>query len=170
MRLASLSLALAVTLAAGSASSAAESGCASFAWDLSSERVLLGEAGRPSLSSGARIDASPPTAFDLVLVRSGAAGLPKPPERTRRAGAESWAGYVTVPVPTAGTYRVTLPAEAWIDVIQGGETVTSQAFTSARDCPGVRKSVAFQLRAGPATVQLSGVAVEKLSVALTRER
>ena len=160
-------LALLALLSAAPAS-AAEPGCGAFAWHLSAERSLMEGAAAGSLPSGGRV-ATVPSAFSLSLTRGGA-GLPRAPERAPRDEAESWSGFAIVEVPAEATYRVTLAAEAWIDVLQDGVPARAATFTGARDCPGLRKSVTFRLRPGPATVQVSGARQEAVRVALTPDR
>ncbi len=88
-----------------------------------------------------------------------------PPERSQKA---PYAGYLRIDgVPEARAYLVTLSAEAWIDVIQGGRYLKPAAFTGALDCQGIRKSVRFDLAAEPFVVQLSGATSNSIVVAIT---
>jgi hypothetical protein len=61
-----------------------------------------------------------------------------------------------------------LSDEAWIDVIQDGHYARSIGSTGRSDCPGLRKSVRFELNASPFVVQLSGVTTEMIAVAVGR--
>ena len=70
------------------------------------------------------------------------------------------------PIAVAGTYQVTLSDDAWIDMLQGGREVRSAAFSGAKDCPGIRKSVRFPLQVGDATVQISGSASDSVKMEL----
>ena len=56
--------------------------------------------------------------------------------------------------------------EAWIDVAENGALVKSSDFSGQKDCPGVRKSVRFQLAAGSATVEISNANVGKVLFAV----
>ena len=76
--------------------------------------------------------------------------LPYPPERA--PGKDTYAAVVNVPKLEPGLYQITLSGEAWIDVAQNGALVKSSDFSGQRDCPGVRKTVRFDLAAGPATI------------------
>jgi hypothetical protein len=90
-----------------------------------------------------------------------------PPERAPKQPA-TFAGYVRLggsPGPQATL--VTLSADAWIDVVQGGHYVKSAAFSGVHDCPTMRKSVRFELAPGPFAVQLSGVAGETITMTVT---
>jgi hypothetical protein len=69
--------------------------------------------------------------------------------------------------PSTGTYQVTLSDEAWIDVIQDGKFLRSIGSSGRSDCPGVRKSVRFELKPEPFVLQLSGVILETIVVAIS---
>ncbi len=82
----------------------------------------------------------------------------------------SFAGFIEAPAPAqAGTYKVTLSSEGWIDVIQGGQFVKSAAFSGATGCEGIRKSVKFNLAAQPFTVELSAVPANAIRIAITAD-
>jgi hypothetical protein len=53
--------------------------------------------------------------------------------------------------------------------VQSGERLKSITATGATGCDGVRKSVKFQLRAAPFTVQLSSVQANSIGIAISRE-
>ena len=90
--------------------------------------------------------------------------LPVAPERA--PGKDTNAAVVSVPKLEAGRYHITLSAEAWIDVAQNGALVKSSDFSGQRDCPGVRKSVLFDLAAGPATVQITNASAANIDFAI----
>ena len=71
------------------------------------------------------------------------------------------------PVPSPGRYKITLSDAGWIDVIQDGQYLKPVAFTGALDCPGLRKSVEFDIGPAPFTLQLSDVPAPTISVVLT---
>ena len=152
--------ALAGLLATGAAH-AAGTGCGGFAWSLDAERALLA-----APETG---DTTAPPAFRrLAMTPLAQAALPMPPERAPREPGSALAGATRVSVPEAGLYRVTLPAEGWIDVIQGGAYRRPEAFTGAKDCPGLRKSVRVRLDAGEAVIQVTGTTPVP-GLAFTRE-
>ena len=66
----------------------------------------------------------------------------------------------------AGLYQITLSDEAWIDVVENGARVKSSDFSGQKACPGVRKSVRFDLAAGPATLQISNSESPKINLAI----
>ena len=55
---------------------------------------------------------------------------------------------------------MTLSSEGWIDVVQNGAAIRSDAHTGAKGCPDVRKSVRFPVGSFPIVLQLSGVPVD----------
>jgi hypothetical protein len=61
---------------------------------------------------------------------------------------------------------VTISGYAWIDAIQNDAYLKPKGFSGVTGCDGARKSVRFDLAAGPLTIQLSGVAQDTISVAL----
>ena len=88
----------------------------------------------------------------------------KAPGRKPKAD-PAFAAVLTLPaLAAAGRYQVTLSDEAWIDVLQNGKEVRSSGFSAQGDCPGVHKSVRFALQPGPATVQISGAAVDAIKI------
>jgi hypothetical protein len=140
-------------------------GCDKFKWPLDRERALL--ASPAQLASGAAMAQPLAAAVTLALVPLADAKLPVAPSRAPKSS-DSHAGFVSVPaVPKAGTYRVTLSAPAWIDVIQNGQAVKSTAFSGASGCAGLAKSVKFELTAAPFTVELSGAPAHALSFVVT---
>jgi hypothetical protein len=142
-------------------------GCDKFKWPLDKERATLTGTDLPRLASGARITWPIPWATIVTLVPLADAKLPAAPERTPKSPS-SFAGFVTARAPAkAGTYKITLSAEGWIDVVQNGLTVKSSAFSGATGCEGVRKSVKFDLRAQPLTIELSGVPDNTIGLAVS---
>jgi hypothetical protein len=97
------------------------------------------------------------------------AKLPMAPERAPKSPT-SFAGFLQVPaLAKAGTYKITLSSEGWIDVVQDGHLVKGGPFSGATGCEGVRKSVKFDLAAAPFVVQLSGVPVNSIKIAITAD-
>ena len=110
-----------------------------------------------------------PVAVTIDLLPFADAKLPMAPERAPKQPS-SFAGFVAVPAPPqAGSYKVTLSSEAWIDVVQDGHFLKSTAHTGASGCTGIRKSVKFNLDAAPFVVQLSNVPASKIGAAITSD-
>lgn len=137
-------------------------GCDKFKWPIDKERALLASAA--PVENGATL--SKPSAR-LKLAGATTATLPHPPTRQSKAG--TYSGFLNVPPPKAGVYRVTLSAGGWIDVFQNGKEVKSGAFTGAPGCDGIRKSVKFSLAAAPYVIEITGVATDSVSVAVTAD-
>jgi len=140
-------------------------GCDKFKWPLDRERALL--ASPSQLSSGAAMAQPLAAAVTLTLVPLADAKLPVAPSPAPKSPG-SYAGFVNAPaLPKAATYRVTLAAPAWIDVIQNGHAMQSTAFSGASGCAGLAKSVKFELSAAPFTLELSGTTAHALGFVVT---
>ena len=127
-------------------------GCAAFKWPLAEEAGRLQGADRPA-PEAAKPDGA---AYTLTLLPLDEAHLPLPPERKPKM-TSSTAGHVAFAAPpAAGAYQIAVSVGAWIDIVQDGGYVHPTAFSGASDCPGVRKSIRFDLAAKPFTVQISG--------------
>jgi hypothetical protein len=144
-------------------------GCDKFKWPLDKERATLNGTDLPKIVSGNRVTWPIPWATTVTLVPFADAKLPVAPERAPKSPA-SFAGFVEVPAPAkAGTYKITLSSEGWIDVVQDGHAVRSTAFSGALGCDGVRKSVKFDLAAHPLTLELSSVPADTIKIAVSPE-
>jgi hypothetical protein len=149
------------------AQAAEPSGCDKFKWPVGHERSALSAPDLARLEPGAAL------AFDVAanvrLAPFGEAKLAVAPERAPKAS-PSWAGAFELAAPAAaGTYKVSLSAEGWIDVVQDGRLVEPVAFSGALDCPSLRKSVKFPLAAKPLTIQLSDVKTPEISLVVSPE-
>ncbi len=141
-------------------------GCDKFKWPIEAERALLTAPAIAQVTSGGAL-AAPPVAANVALTPFAQTKLPLPPERAPKAP-DTFAGFVRLAAPPRpGTYKVTLAAEGWIDLVQDGRLVKSQAFSGATGCDGVRKSVKFELAAQPFTIQFSGMRANAIRLAVT---
>lgn len=141
-------------------------GCDKFKWPLDKERAML-TGDTPTVASGASLKSALSVSVVVSLKPFADAKLLMAPERAPKS-ADSFAGFVEVPAPPkAGTYKVSLSAAAWIDVVQGGKLVKSDNFSGALGCEGIRKSVKFDLAAQPFTIQLSAVQADSIRIAIT---
>jgi hypothetical protein len=141
-------------------------GCDKFKWPLDKERATLNGTDLPKIASGASVTFPIPFGTIVALVPFADAKLPAPPERAPKSP-DTFAGYFEAKVPQAGSYKISLSAEGWIDVTQSGNTVKSSAFSGALGCEGIRKSVKFDLAAAPFTVELSGVKAASIKLAIS---
>jgi hypothetical protein len=160
-------IAIVTCLAAGSALAEEPVGCDKFKWPLEKERATLNGTDLPKVVSGDRITWPIPFATSVALSPLADAKLPTPPERTPKSP-DTFAGFVQVAGPAkAGTYKITLSSEGWIDVLQDGHAAKSIAFSGATGCEGVRKSVKFDLTAQPLTLELSAVPANSIRIAIS---
>jgi hypothetical protein len=145
-------------------SARAEDDCDKFAWPLVHERALFAATGKLSVKAGETFAAIPKDAFVLRLQAD--AGFAMPPERKPKS--EKWFGGIVrlQALDKPSIYQVTLSEEAWIDVVQDGRYARSVGSSGRSDCPGVRKSVRFQLGAAPFVLQLSGATSDSVAVAI----
>jgi hypothetical protein len=145
------------------------SGCDKFKWPLDKERATLTGSDLPKVASGSRITWPLPFATTVTLLPFTEVKLPVAPERAPKSN-DTFSGFIEAPAPAQnGTYKITLSSEGWIDVVQDGKRLKSITSTGATGCEGVRKSVKFPLAAAPFTVQLSGIDVNSVGIAISKE-
>ena len=65
-----------------------------------------------------------------------------------------------------GLYQISVSHNGWIDVAQNGAIVHSKAFTGARECAALHKSVRFEIGSGPVTVEISGAPAQTVKLAI----
>jgi hypothetical protein len=91
---------------------------------------------------------------------------PHRPEKP--GGSVSYGGLVRIDVPAAGTYRVALSSAAWVDLVRGGNAVTSVKHGHGPDCSGIRKMVDYPLQPGRYTLQISANGEQAITVLVAR--
>jgi hypothetical protein len=144
-------------------------GCDKFKWPLDKERATLNGTDLPKIVSGTAVPFPLPFGAIVALKPLADAKLLTPPEQAPKSP-DSFAGFFQAPAPKkAGSYKITVSAPGWIDVIQAGKTVKSTDFSGARGCDGVRKSVKFDLAAAPFTVELSSIKADEIKLAISGE-
>jgi hypothetical protein len=159
--------AVALIAAPGLAQAQEGTGCAGFRWPIDRERAALTRADKASLPNGGALAYD--VAITLQLQPFSAAGLPKAPERAPKSPS-SFAGHFSLAAPVkAGVHRLTISSVGWVDVLDGGAYLHPIAFTGAKECEGVRKSVKFDLPARPLTLQFSGVPGDQISVIVSSD-
>jgi hypothetical protein len=130
--------------------------CDHFKWSVAKEREAFAAAkplaGEAAVGEGYEVALTP----DLAP--------PVKPESEPKPGTS--AAVLDVPKLDAGAYQITLSEPAWIDVAQDGKLVKASDFAMEKDCPGVHKSVRFQLGAGAATVEISNASGASIKVAI----
>jgi hypothetical protein len=142
----------------------ADDGCGRFAWSVAQQRAALTAPGLPMVPSGSAIDPAQIRAFRLALRDPAEANFVMPPERKPRVE-NGRGGVVHLPAPPrAGLYQLTLSDEAWVDIVQDGRYARSVGSSGRNDCPGVRKTVRFDLSDQPLVIQVSGTAAHVISL------
>jgi hypothetical protein len=160
---------LVALLAAAPAFAEEPVGCDRFKWPLDKERATLNGTDLPKVVSGSRVAFQIPFATIVGLLPYADAKLPAAPERAPKSP-DTFAGFFEAKAPPqAGSYKITLSAEGWIDVTQADQAVKSTAFSGALGCEGVRKSVKFDLAAAPFTVEISGVKADTIKLVISRD-
>jgi len=149
-------------LLATTAAARADDGCDKFAWPVTRERAALIALNLPMVPPGSAMDSG--RAFRLALLPADQVSYVMPPQRKPRVE-NGRGGIVQLPTPPrAGVYQLTLSDEAWVDVVQDGRYARSVGSSRRSDCPGLRKSVRFELAASPIVVQISGVSGDSISM------
>lgn len=161
-----LALAAAFALAwfcAAGAQAQEKSACDQFKWSVARERGWFAQPA--PVASGAAIIAG--QGYAVALRPTDSAGFRLPPERAPKPGAfGATLGVANIDAP--GLYQITLSDEAWIDAVQGEARLKSVGFSGQKDCPGVRKTVRFDLKAGALTIQISNAASAAIDLAIAR--
>lgn len=152
-----------------SANAAETGGCESFAWPLATEMEWMKAADSQMLASGTKLEAPPERAMTLALQPMKVVAFPVAPTSKPRADAgEAYGGVVNFSAVPAGLYQVTLASAGWIDVVQDSKTLKPTAHTGKSDCDVVRKSVRFDLAAGPFSIELSGISKDSVKFSVRR--
>ena len=141
-------------------------GCSQFTWSVAKERELFSAQGMTTANSGAGIATVPEHGIVVTLAKGDTVAFPRPLGRTPKDPA-SFGGFIVVnEVKKSGVYQITLSEEAWIDVIQDGNPLPAITHSGRKDCPGIRKSLRFELKGGPLIIQLSGASATTAKVAV----
>jgi hypothetical protein len=157
-------LALIVCCAGAHAEDAA--GCKALAWPLDQERAAFASDKLESVGSGAARGPWKEQTLALKLAPQESVDFAAPTGGKRKLG-KVFGGTLSFDAPAqAERYYVTLSSEGWIDVVQNGAGIKSDAHTSAKDCPGLRKSVRFPVGAFPVVLQLSGIPHDTIKIGI----
>jgi hypothetical protein len=142
------------------------SGCDKFKWPLDKERAMLSHAA--PIASGGELPATLTAAVKVALLPVADAKLPVAPSRGPKP--DTYAGFVRITAPVkAGSYKVTITDNAWVEVVQDGQNLKTGAFSGVHGCEGLRKSVKFDLTAAPFIVTLSNMTAKEIGVVVTQD-
>jgi hypothetical protein len=92
--------------------------------------------------------------YEITLTPQNKVSFVLAPEKKALADG-AFAGMVTLHIPSAGKYRVSMSEGFWIDVIADGKFAPTDDFTGAHECHAPRKIVQYALPAGNLTLQFS---------------
>jgi hypothetical protein len=163
---------LPVLILSGSATVAwaADDACTGFKWNITQEHALFTKA--PEAVTAGHDLASAPTMkaqqlYELTLAPQDTVKFVAPPGKKSLADG-AFAGVVHLKVPAAGSYRISLDAGFWIDVVSHQKLIDSTDFGGMHGCDAPRKVVIFNLPAGDDLVlQISQAAKDHVRVTLT---
>jgi hypothetical protein len=152
----------------GSANAAGPGGCDAFDWPLATELAWMVAADPLDAVSGGTVASLPEKAIALSLQPEAQTKLAVPASgKPKSVPDRPFAGTVTVAsLAKGGVYQVTLSGPGWIDVIQDGQVAGSVSHTGKADCPSIRKSVRFELKPGPVTLQVTSVPAESIRITI----
>jgi hypothetical protein len=155
-----------IALAAGARAEDA-AGCKALAWPLDQERSAFAGEKLENVGSGAARGPWKEQTFALKLAPQESVTYKVPPGGKHPPKGKAFGGTVSFDAPAqAELYYVTLSSEGWIDVVQNGAGIRSDAHTSAKECPGLRKSVRFPVGSFPIVLQLSGVPADTIKIGI----
>jgi hypothetical protein len=151
---------LALTVAGASVRAEEPAGCDKFKWPIQREQAALASPDRQTVKE------------DGVLASGSAAMVLLAPVETvhfteapqRAPAPKTYAAVLKLASPAAGVYTVSLSGAAWIDAIQDGVEIKPLAFSGARECPNIRKSLQYQFEAKEAVIQISNSAESEISL------
>lgn len=145
-------------------------GCHDFAWDVHRERALF--AGQAHSVQGGTSAATTPTVradrlYEVQLTPQPQVTYVTAPGKVMLSDG-AYGAMVKFSVARTGSYRVSLDAPFWIDVVADGKLLGTQDFSGQRGCANPRKIVIFQLPARQTLwLQISGARRAQAQLTLT---
>jgi hypothetical protein len=157
-----------VLLMLSGAAGAAEP-CIGAKGDIHAEEALFA-ANSVALTAGKSLESAPAAEvgrlYQLNLVPQDQVTFAAAPGKTGLS--DGYAGLAKLLVPAEGSYRVSVDAPLWIDVVGNGALAAVRGFQGLRGCDAPRKIVEFDLTGGTQFVlQISGSARTTVRVAIT---
>src|SRR6056297_51938 len=146
-----------------------EQGCGSYERDVGMDLELLG-GDRADVTAGDGAGASPDIrvgeGYTVRLVPQEEMEFPTEPTRHMLAEG-AFGGLMSIEVPVAGSYRISLTKASWVDLAAGDEMLESTDFSGRHGCEHLRKWVSYELEAGRLyTLMLSGGTEQVLGAAV----
>ena len=143
--------------------------CEGFTWNVAHERALFATA--PAAVSAATAAGPAPSLavdklYEVTLTPQDKVSFVLAPAKKALADG-AFAGMVTLHIPSAGKYRVSMSEGFWIDVIADGKFAPTDDFTGAHECRAPRKIVQYALPAGNLTLQFSNTNSATVRVTVT---
>ena len=143
--------------------------CDAFSWNVAHERAVFATPA-VAVTAAAAAGAAPTLAvdrlYDIALTPQGQVRFALTPEKKALADG-AYAGMVTLHIPVAGRYRVSMSEGFWIDLIADGKFVPTDDFTGSHACRAPRKIVQFILPAGDLTLQFANTNSASVQVTIT---
>jgi hypothetical protein len=142
--------------------------CEGFAWNVSHERAVFATAALAvtAAATGTAPSLALDKLYDIALTPQSKVNFVLVPEKKTLADG-AYAGMVTLHIPAAGKYRVSMSEGFWIDVIADGKFVPTDDFTGSHGCKAPRKIVQFVLPAGDLTLQFSNTNTASVQATVT---
>jgi hypothetical protein len=157
--------------AAGATRAFADDPCLGFKWDIRREHALFG--GAPAaLSAGKDLPSAPTIVvgrlYALQLAAQTTVTFAAAPGKAS-APDGAYAGLAILHLETAGDYRVSVDAPAWIDVAADGKLAAVEDYQGLHSCDAPHKIVEFNL-AGTSrfVLQLSGAPKAAIRLTITQ--
>jgi hypothetical protein len=143
--------------------------CEGFTWNVTHERAVF--ATMPVAVTAAAAPGGAPVLtvdklYDVALSPQAKVSFVLAPAKKALADG-AFAGLVTLHIPSAGKYRVSMSEGFWIDVIADGRFAPTDDFTGLRECRAPRKIVQYPLPAGDLVLQFSNTNSATVRVTVT---
>lgn len=144
-------------------------GCDSFDFPVATDLLWMQNADAETVASGAKLAAPPAKAINVTLKPMAEVTYVLSPEGKSKPEDSPFGAVITIEsLPSPGLYQVSLSAKGWIDVVQNGAALKAVAHSGKSDCEALRKSVRFDIKDGPITLQLSGIAAPAIKITIRK--
>jgi hypothetical protein len=143
--------------------------CDGFSWNVTRERTLFAGAATPISAAsvgGPSPTLSVDTLYDIALTPQDKVTFAMTPAKKALADG-AYAGMVTLHIPKAAKYRVSMSEGLWVDVIVDGKFAPTEDFTGSHECHAPRKIVLYPLAAGDFVLQFSNTSSPSVKVTVT---